>query len=205
MQLTSQSLTPNAAIPTTFAFGKPDGNGQIGLSDNNNPHLKWVDVPEGTQSFAIVCVDPDAPTDKSQANRQDKAIDVDFPRGSFYHWTVANLPASVTEIAAGAHSNSITPGGKSPGETPSGGVQGQNSYTQWFDGDADMGGTYCGYDGPCPPFNDERIHGYHFIVYAVDVPTLELPESFTAGDLHGALAGHVLAQATLIGTYSTRG
>ncbi len=203
MQLTSQSLTPNAPIATSFAFGKPDGNGQIALSDNKNPHLKWVDIPEGTQSFAIVCVDPDAPTDKSQANREDKAIDVDFPRGNFYHWTVANLPASVTEIAAGSHSSGITPRGKPAGATPSGGVQGQNSYTQWFDGDADMGGTYCGYDGPCPPFNDERIHGYHFIVYAVDVPMLDLPDAFTADDLDAALAGHLLGHAALIGTYST--
>lgn len=204
MQLTSQSLTPNAAIPTQFAFGKPDGTGQIALSDNQNPHLKWVGAPEGTQSFALVCVDPDAPTDKSQANREDNTIDIDFPRGNFTHWTVANLPASVAEIAAGSHSSGITPRGKDAGPTPSGGVQGQNSYTQWFAGDADMDGTYCGYDGPCPPFNDERIHGYHFIVYAVDVPTLDLPDAFTAAELEAAMAGHVLDQAALIGTYSTR-
>jgi Raf kinase inhibitor-like YbhB/YbcL family protein len=149
-------------------------------------------------------MDPDAPTDKSQANLPDNPIPVDFPRGTFYHWTLANLPASVTEIAAGSHSSGITPRGKPAGATPSGGVQGQNSYTAWFDGDPDMAGTYCGYDGPCPPFNDERIHGYHFIVYAVDVPTLDLPEAFTADDLHAALAGHVLGHAVLIGTYSTR-
>lgn len=204
MQLTSQSLTPNTAIPSRFAFGKPDGSGQIALSDNHNPHLKWGDVPDGTQSFAIVCVDPDAPTDKSKANQTDSTIDVDFPRGNFYHWTLANLPASVTEIAAGSHSSGITPRGKEAGPTPSGGVQGQNSYTMWFDGDADMQGTYCGYDGPCPPFNDERVHGYHFTVYAVDVPKLDLPEAFTADDLLAALDGHTLATATLIGTYATR-
>jgi phosphatidylethanolamine-binding protein (PEBP) family uncharacterized protein len=32
--------------------------------------------------------------------------------------------------------------------------------------------NYGGYDAPCPPWNDARLHHYHFIVYAIDAPTL---------------------------------
>lgn len=204
MQLHSHSLTPNAPIPARFAFGKADGDGAIALSDNVSPHLSWAGAPDTTQSFVIVCVDPDAPTDKSLANN-DTAIPVDHQRGPFYHWLLANLPASVTELAEGAHSDGITPRGKKAGPTSEGGVQGQNSYTMWFEDDDDMRGTYCGYDGPCPPFNDARVHGYHFILYALDVPSLDLPDAYTADDLHGAMRGHVLKHSVLIGTYTTNG
>ena len=88
------------------------------------------------------------------------------------------------------------------GPTPDGGVQGRNSYTMWFEDDGDMSGTYCGYDGPCPPFNDERVHGYHFTVYALD-SELDLPEGFDISALRDAMKGHILGQASLVGTYST--
>lgn len=204
MQLSSRSFAPYAAIPAEFAFGKADPESGIALAGNRNPHLHWWDAPTETMSFALVCVDPDAPTDKSKANTREADIPVDFPRGGFYHWALANLPANVDTIEEGVYSDGITPRGKATGLHAAGGLEGQNSYSMWFDGDADMEGVYGGYDGPCPPFNDERVHGYHFTVYALDVPKLDLPEAFTADQLEEALAGHILAQATLIGTYSTR-
>jgi phosphatidylethanolamine-binding protein (PEBP) family uncharacterized protein len=36
-------------------------------------------------------------------------------------------------------------------------------------GNPDMAGQYFGYDGPCPPWNDERMHHYIFTIYALDI------------------------------------
>jgi Raf kinase inhibitor-like YbhB/YbcL family protein len=65
-----------------------------------------------------------------------------------------------------------------------------------------MGGTYLGYDGPCPPWNDSLVHHYHFRVYALDTQSLSLQPGFTLAELRAAIAGHVLAEAVLTGTYS---
>ena len=62
MKLTSQSFTDGARIPGEFAFCIPAAEGHVCLGGNRNPQLAWSDVPEGTRSFALVCVDPDAPT-----------------------------------------------------------------------------------------------------------------------------------------------
>ena len=77
-----------------------------------------------------------------------------------------------------------------------------NDYSSWFTGDADMGGTYRGYDGPCPPWNDAIAHRYVFTIQALDVSELSLPDPFTVDDLEQAMAGHVLASAELTGLYS---
>ena len=115
---------------------------------------------------------------------------------------LVDLPPSVTSIAEGSHSSGITPKGKPPGPSPSGGLQGLTNYTQWFEGHPDMGGQYAGYDGPAPPWNDERVHGYRFTLYALDVPTLGLSGSFTGQQLREAIQGHVLEQAELLGIYA---
>lgn len=65
-----------------------------------------------------------------------------------------------------------------------------------------MAGDYFGYDGPCPPWNDERIHHYLFTLYALDVPALEISDTLDGRAVRKALEGHVLATATLTGTYS---
>jgi hypothetical protein len=65
-----------------------------------------------------------------------------------------------------------------------------------------MGGQYFGYDGPCPPWNDELLHHYHFELYATDVDRCPVDGAFTARDVRAALGGHVLAEARLTGTYS---
>jgi phosphatidylethanolamine-binding protein (PEBP) family uncharacterized protein len=65
-----------------------------------------------------------------------------------------------------------------------------------------MVGEYLGYDGPCPPWNDERVHHYHFRVSALDVATLGLAPGFTLTQLREAMDGHVLACAVWVGTYS---
>jgi hypothetical protein len=94
------------------------------------------------------------------------------------------------------------PRGKQSPAGPPGSRQGLNDYTLWFAGDADMAGRYFGYEGPCPPWNDERLHHYHFALYAMDVARCPVEGTFTGQQVRAALAGHVLAEARLTGTYS---
>jgi phosphatidylethanolamine-binding protein (PEBP) family uncharacterized protein len=64
-------------------------------------------------------------------------------------------------------------------------------------------GDYFGYDGPCPPWNDTRIHHYVFTIYAVATPTLEVSGALTGANVRAALASaEVLGQARLTGVYS---
>jgi Raf kinase inhibitor-like YbhB/YbcL family protein len=72
----------------------------------------------------------------------------------------------------------------------------------WFVGDPDLDGTYKGYDGPCPPWNDSLVHHYHFTVYALDVESLGLSGDFTAEDVKQAAEGHTLGSAAITGTYT---
>ena len=65
-----------------------------------------------------------------------------------------------------------------------------------------MAGTWLGYDGPCPPWNDARLHHYQFRLYALDVAKLDLPDAFDWQQMQQALRGHVLAEAHWIGTYT---
>ncbi len=197
MRIHSDSFENSKPIPAEFALGAPDGFG-----DNRNPQLAWDNVPEGTRSFALLFIDADAPTDASNAGKQDVELPVDMPRTEFVHWAMADIPAAVRDIPAGSCSDSVTKGGKSDPPGPKGARQGLNDYTGWFEGNDDMGGNYFGYDGPYPPPNDLRTHRYFFRLFALDVGELELPGKFTAGDVFRALQGHVLAEALTYGTYS---
>ena len=197
MHIRSDSFEHRGPIPAAFAMGAADGFG-----GNRNPHLAWDQVPEGTRSFALLCIDTDAPTDPSLAGRADMQIPVEHPRGDFVHWAMADIPATVREVAAGSCSDGIARGGKAQPPGPAGARQGLNDYTGWFAGDADMGGDYFGYDGPYPPPNDLRVHRYFFRVFALDVERLDLPARFGAGDVLRAMQGHVLGEAAIYGTYS---
>jgi phosphatidylethanolamine-binding protein (PEBP) family uncharacterized protein len=107
-----------------------------------------------------------------------------------------------SSIAAGSCSDGVTTRGKKTPPGPENTRQGINDYTGFMAGDADMGGEYFGYDGPCPPWNDERLHHYHFILYATDLVTCPVQEAFTATDVKRAIDSHILAEARLVGTYS---
>ena len=199
MRIHSDSFEHRQPIPAEFALGAPGGFG-----GNRNPHLAWDDVPTGTQSFALLCIDTDAPTDGALIADSGTPIPVEHPRGDFVHWAVADIPADVREIVAGNCSDGVSKRGK-PAGSDAGGVRGLNDYTGWFAGDADMGGDYFGYDGPYPPPHDLRVHRYFFRVFALDVATLALPAAFTAADVFRAMHGHVLAEASTYGTYSLNG
>lgn len=200
MNLTSNSLEAGVRCPEKHALCVA-ADGKAKLGPNVSPHLRWSMEPAGTQSFALICVDLDGPVDKSDAGVEGKTIPYDMPRRDFYHWVLVDIPANVTELGEGAESKGVTMRGKPTGRREVG-VVGRNSYTEWFDGDPDMDGTYGGYDGPCPPWNDERLHHYHFTIYALDVASLGLSGDFSGGDALAAMNGHVLAQAELMVTYA---
>ncbi|WP_221797931.1 YbhB/YbcL family Raf kinase inhibitor-like protein [Oceanobacter mangrovi] len=202
MKLESTSLTDGQPIPPQYAFAVPATEGHVSLSDNLNPQLAWSDAPAATKSFVVVVHDPDVPSVGDDVNQEGKQVPADLPRVDFYHWLLWNIPADVTELAEGSHCGGITAKGKSGPDAPAGYVHGLNDYTGWFAGDADMGGDYYGYDGPCPPWNDSIIHHYHFTVYALDVATLELGAGVNGAGLLVAIEGHVLDQASLVGTYT---
>ncbi len=200
MQLRSDNFQNGQPIPATFAFGKRAD--PFALSDNHSPHLAWRDAPPGTRSFVLTCIDPDVPSQGDDVNQHGRTVSADLPRVEFVHWLMANVPAECGELAAGACSDEVTPRGKRNPFGPPGSVQGLNDFTGWFAGDADMDGRYLGYDGPCPPWNDALLHHYHFTVHALGVATLPLDQGFSREQLRAAMAGHVLGEAELVGTYS---
>jgi Raf kinase inhibitor-like YbhB/YbcL family protein len=90
--VTSELFGDGEPIPKSAAH-------QMGGGDNVSPQLSWSGVPDGTQSIAVTCYDPDAPTTVG-----------------FVHWVVFNLDPSTTSLDAGAGSGSL-PGGAVAGYT----------------------------------------------------------------------------------------
>ncbi len=201
MKITSHSFQNHAVIPGTFAFAIQDPKTHITLSSNQNPHLTLSDFPKDTQSFALICHDPDVPSQGDNVNQEGKVVPASLARVDFYHWVVVNIPASTHEIAAGSHSHGITAHGKTAQQSPIG-TPGINDYTAWFKGDANMEGHYFGYDGPCPPWNDELLHHYVFTIYALNVPSVSLSGPFTGADALQAIQPFIIDQASITGTYS---
>ena len=201
MRIHSTSFEHGSPIPPAFAFCRPGTDGPVAMSDNRNPQLAWEGVPDGTKSLALLCHDPDVPSVGDDVNQEGKQVPADLPRVDFFHWVLVDLPASLRSIEAGHHAEGVTAKGKALDAAPEG-VHGINDYTGWFAGDADMAGNYGGYDGPCPPWNDTIVHHYHFTVFALDCESLGLSGAFTGADARAAMEGHVLAQASVMGTYS---
>lgn len=202
MKLWSDSFAHGDPISVKNAFGKHHPESHVELSDNTNPHLAWSDVPAGTRSFVLVCHDADVPSKPDDVNKEGRTVPADLPRVEFTHWVLVDIPATKTSIAEGEFAKGVTARGKPGPEAPGGMRQGVNDYTGWFAGDADMKGTYYGYDGPCPPWNDSIVHHYHFTLYALDVPRCPAEGELRAADVKKAIEGHVLAQASLMGTYA---
>jgi len=206
MKLTSTSFTDNMPIPGEFAFAVIDPVQHVALSGNRNPQLAWRDVPAETQSFALICHDPDVPSRGDDVNQDGREVPTTLPRVDFFHWLLWDIPATVREIAAGSQSDAVTPRGKAGpaagGDIGEGMQHGINDYTGWFAGDPQMSGNYYGYDGPCPPWNDALMHHYVFTLYALDVAQLPVGAPENGASLQRAIAGHVLAEARISGTYT---
>ncbi len=202
MHLSSSSFADGQRIPGDFSFCMPDPAHHVCLGRNLNPQLSWSDAPAGTRSFVVICHDPDVPSRGDDVNQEGRTVPASLPRVDFFHWVLVDLPATVTDIGEGEFSSAVTPRGKAGPQTLKGARQGINDYTAWFAGDHDMSGDYYGYDGPCPPWNDEIVHHYVFTVYALDIERLPVEGKFGGAEVRSAIAGHILAQASLTGTYS---
>ena len=202
MKLASSSFADGGAIPGEFAFCAADAKTHVTLSKNLNPQLAWSGAPMGTKSFAIVCHDPDVPSRGGDVNQEGRVVPASLARVDFFHWVLVDLAPAMAGVKAGEFSSSVVARGKSGPQAPHGARQGINDYTGWFANDTDMAGDYYGYDGPCPPWNDERAHRYVFTVFALDVERLPLEGRFDGHEVRKAVQGRVLAQAALTGRYT---
>jgi hypothetical protein len=109
------------------------------------------------------------------------------------HWLLLDIPVATRQIAAGSYSGGVTARGKKSPRTPDGLRQGVNDFTVWFANDPNMKGTYFGYGGPAPPWNDSVVHRYTFTLCAVDVPKLEvkvISPALTSAKLSMAIFWH---------------
>lgn len=153
--LTAKGFTDGGALP----------DAQVQAKGNRSPQLSWSGAPEGTKSFAITCYDPDAPTGSG-----------------FWHWTVANLAADVTELAEGASSGGL----------PKGAVEGRTDFGE------------PGFGGAAPPAG-HGPHRYIFTVFAVDTDRLEVTRDNSGAVFGFNLHFHTLAKASVTGIYENAG
>lgn len=192
MIFTLPGFANGAEIPAEYAYCIPgDDKTHKQMGKNINPEMKWSDLPGGAKSLAILMVDPDVPQNKENANQEGVTLAKDMPREDFYHWVLVDIPISLSAIKKGQDSNGVIPQGKKPGATPYG-VRGVNDYSN----------NNGGYDGPCPPWNDELPHRYHFYLFALDVETLGLTGNFNGNTARAAMNNHVLAHSEWVGVYS---
>ncbi|WP_225896402.1 YbhB/YbcL family Raf kinase inhibitor-like protein [Amazonocrinis nigriterrae] len=148
MKLESTAFDANGLIPAKYTCDGAD----------ISPPLIWDEVPKGTQSIVLIVDDPDA------------------PGGTFVHWVVYDIPATIRQLPEKIAA--VKP-------LPDGGVQGKNDFGK------------LGYGGPCPP---SGIHRYFFKIYALD-QELSLPAGATKNQILTAIESHILAKADLIGRY----
>lgn len=157
--VTSDDFTEGQTLPLPQASAIFGAGGQ-----DVSPQLSWSGFPAETKSFVVTCYDPDAPT-----------------AAGFWHWAVADIPASVTSLPTGAGS----PGAES---MPDQAVTLRNDA-----GLAQFVGA-----GPPPGHGPHR---YFFVVHAVDVESLDLPEGATPTFLGFNLFSHAIGRGRLIGIF----
>ena len=150
-QLTSSAFSNEGTIPANYTC---DGS-------DMSPPLAWSGAPAGTKSYALVVDDPDAPS------------------GTWVHWVVWNIPATVNALAENVAKTA---------ELPDGTRQGISDFKR------------PGWGGPCPP---SGTHRYYFKLYALDA-LLVVSAPATKRDLETAMKDHILGQATLLGTYTRK-
>jgi len=195
------SFKDGGMMPNKFAFCVPAAQGHTSGGPNINPSISWSKGPRGTKSYAIVVYDTDSPAEqREKMNKEGETLTAAVPRRNFFHWVLADIPANVTSIKEGADSNARVLHGKPA--TSSTGVKGLNDYTKATASNDAMKGQYYGYDGPCPPWNDDNLHHYHFTVYALSVGSLNLPKDFDGPAAMEAMKGKILAQGEELGLFT---
>jgi len=156
--LTSEDVRDGEPMDRMFAHGTAEG-------DNLSPQLAWLGFPAETRSFVVTCFDPDAPT-----------------ASGFWHWSLINLPADVTELPRG--------------------VGAEATVGQAFCVRNDYGER--SYGGASPPPGD-RPHRYLFAVHAVDLDALPLNPDHSPAVVGFNLAFHTLARAVIRPTFQVAG
>lgn len=198
LTVTSASFKDGERLGSKNAFCAPDGKGKTRDGGNTSPDIAWSGAPEGTKSYALIVVDGDVPADFDNANKEGKVIEESAARQDFIHWVLVNIPASVTTLPEGI--------GKGVMNTTTGKVEymgwpGINDYASFMKDKPQQ--AFIGYDGPCPPWNDQRTHRYRFVVYALDVEKSVYLSLFNGRNALDAIDKHILAKGELVGTYST--
>jgi Raf kinase inhibitor-like YbhB/YbcL family protein len=202
LRVSVDSVKSNGRIPNKYAFCVPAAEGHTKGGPNISPRVAWSKGPKGTQSYAIIVVDTDAPAEHRELmNKEGVALQSSVKRHGFYHWVLVDIPANVTALSEGEDSSERTVHGK-PQNGAKVGLRGLNDYTKVTASNEAMKGQYFGYDGPCPPWNDERLHHYHFTVYALSVKTLGLSGAFDAEAALAAMKGKVLAKGSSTGIFT---
>lgn len=201
MKIWSRSFSNGQSMPEKFAFAKKDSSGRVCFSGNMNPEIAWKDLPDATRSLVLICRDRHVPVDLTRVNLPGVSIPKNALRRDFYHWVVCDINPDITSIPEKGVSNGVIVGGK-PFTKHDDFLEGVNDYSDAFTGDQAMAGHYFGYDGPSPPLNDERLHWYEFILYALAVPSLGISGAFSALDVVPLLQKHCLDSASLKVNYA---
>ena len=198
--VTAEGIDSDGYINPDYAFCINAAKGHVKEGNDKSIGLNWSKI-DGAKSYAIIAVDPDVPTKFDDAGKEGKTISAKLPRRNFYHWVLFDIPSTKTMIPALADSQAIVKHGKSQIETPYG-VRGVNDYAPYFANNPERKGIYAGYDGPCPPWNDELIHNYHFEVFALNVESLGLSGEVNGEKAVAEIAKHIIAQGEVIGKYT---
>jgi len=202
LKVTVDSTKEGKMLPNKYAFCVAAAQGHSKGGPNINPRVSWSKGPKGTQSYAVILFDTDSPKEqREKMNKEGETLTAAVPRQTFYHWVLVDIPANVTSIKEGADSNARVLHGKPA--TAKVGVKGLNGYTKATASNDSMKGQYFGYDGPCPPWNDENLHHYHFRVYALSTKSLGLPKEFDGEAAMEAIKGKTLAEGKLDTIFTT--
>jgi phosphatidylethanolamine-binding protein (PEBP) family uncharacterized protein len=179
-------IDASGAMLPANSMCKATPDGKSTPAENLRPTISWSGAPDSTASYAIIVNDPDVPADFSKAGKDGQVIDADEPRQNFFHWALLDIPATVTSI----------PGGKSAAGTNVG-TPAANDLAKYIPNPNNYGGA-------CPPWNDARVHHYHFHVFALDEKMLSTTPPTTAKAAMAILKSspHVLAEGEAVGTYT---
>ena len=198
MRLYSRDFGDMERMPLSCAFGTFE-LGRFRFRENHNPHLAWTEVPDRTQSFALLCDDLDA-ADVGQDDWASGRLPKDIKARVLCHWVLIDLPSTLRELGKGEMSDGAYAGGKRGPGARHGARQGLNDMTGFFVNGGLLKGKYYGYDGPCPP-EGARPHRYVFEIHALDIPVLGVDGDFEKENILVSIQGHVLATATLTGLF----